>query len=191
MVVIASVAIATGCSKNDGRTLRDPEPGQTDTVTPATTTSEGQPTVDQLMTVTGPWAEGEALDARYGCDRLNVSPPLAWSGAPAGTVTYAVVLTDIDATEYAHWVVANIAANQASLPEGYRDPLAVVATNSRGKASYTGPCPPKGTTHTYDVTVYALSQTLEAQNGDPAPGLIAAIEAAALASASTSFAFTR
>lgn len=182
------VAATAACSSQDGRTLRDPSPGQNATVgLESTTLPPDQP----MMTLSGPWAEGQPIDVRYTCDGLNVSPSLSWTGAPEGTASFAVVLTDLDATEYAHWVVANIAPATTSLPEDFSDPLVVVAANSAGSAGYSGPCPPEGTTHSYDITVYALSQMLEAQTGDPAPGLIAAIESAAIEAATTGFTFSR
>lgn len=190
VVAVVAATIVSGCSEQDGRVLRDPNPSQTDTITQQTTTTT-LPPGQRVMTVSAPWAEGQPIDVRYTCDGPNVSPSLTWADAPAGTMGYAVVLTDIDAPEYAHWVVANIPATITSLPEAFADPIAVFAMNSAGAPAYAGPCPPKGTTHSYDLTVYALSQTLEAQTGDPAPSLIAAIESAALEAASTGFTFAR
>lgn len=192
-ITCAPVLLVTACSKTDGRMLRDPSPDQTASVSMPTTTMAPESTqvVDSTMDVVVPWTDGEAIDPRHTCDGVNVSPPLAWSGAPTGTAAYAVVLTDLDAPEFAHWVVANIPADRASIPENFTDPLVVFADNSQGRAGYAGPCPTKGENHTYDVTVYALSQVLEAQNGDPAPGLIAAIEAASVDSASSVFTYSR
>ena len=63
--------------------------------------------------------------------------------------------------------------------------------NSDAKPAYTGPCPPAGSTHHYSLTVYALSQVLESQSGDPAPAMRAAIEGAAIESATSEFTFGR
>lgn len=172
--------------------MRAPSGPQTDTVRQTSTTADAA--VDDglpPLALTVPWTEDRPIDVRFTCDGANVSPTLAWSGGPADTASYAVVMTDLDAPEYTHWVVANIPKNQASIPEDYSDPLSAIARNSRGTNAYTGPCPPKGTTHTYEVTIYALSQVLEAQTGDPAPAMIAAIESAALASARSTFTFSR
>ena len=49
----------------------------------------------------------------------------------------------------------------------------------------------EGSTHHYSLTVYALSQVLEVQEGDPAPAMRAAIEAAAIESATSDFTFSR
>jgi hypothetical protein len=75
--------------------------------------------------------------------------------------------------------------------EGQVPPLAVVAQNENGTATYIGPCPPKGQTHTYQISIYALGQVLEAQTGDPAPAMRAAIETAALDIATTTFTYSR
>lgn len=193
-VLALTIAVAS-CSRNDGRTLRPPTAGQTDTVRPSSTTAvvdDGQPP----LTLTAPWGSGDPnvsdpIADRYTCDGLDVSPPLAWSGGPADVASYAIVMSDLDAVEYTHWVVANIPADQASLPEDYSDPLAVIAENSRGETGYAGPCPPTGSTHRYVLTIHALSQVLEAQSGDPGPSLISAIEAATLETAPFYFTYTR
>src|SRR5712671_4526129 len=47
----------------------------------------------------------------FGCTGANVSPSLAWSGAPAGTKSYALMMYDPDAptgSGWWHWVVYNI-----------------------------------------------------------------------------------
>lgn len=193
--VFVLTSVTAACSRNDGRTMRPPAAGQTDTVGQTSTSAvvdDGQPT----LTLTAPWGDGlpdtgAPIPARYTCDGLDASPPLAWSGGPAGVASYAIVLNDLDAVEYTHWVVANIPADQASLPEDYSDPLAAIAKNSRGRAGYAGPCPPKGSTHRYVLTIHALSQVLEAQSGDPAPALIAAIDAATLETSPFYFSYSR
>mgnify|MGYP003351981665 CR=1 FL=1 len=124
----------------------------------------------------------------------NTSPHLAWSGAPEGTKSYAITVFDPDAptgSGFWHWTVANIDVSATGLTEGNVPDLAAVAMNSDAKPGYTGPCPPTGSTHHYSITVYALSQVLESQNGDPAPAMRAAIEAAALESATSEFTFGR
>ena len=77
------------------------------------------------------------------------------------------------------------------ISEGSVGDLAVVAMNSDAKPDYAGPCPPEGETHRYSLSVYAVSQVLEAQTGDGAPSLRAAIEAAALEVATTEFTYSR
>ncbi|MEO8524774.1 MAG: YbhB/YbcL family Raf kinase inhibitor-like protein, partial [Caldimonas sp.] len=54
----------------------------------------------------------------FGCSGKNISPALSWSGAPAGTKSYALTVYDPDAptgSGWWHWVVFNIPATAADL----------------------------------------------------------------------------
>ena len=96
----------------------------------------------------------------------NLSPALAWSGAPAGTRSFAVTLYDPDAptgSGWWHWVVYNIPGSVAQLPQGAGNaggklPAgAAQARNDYGEAAYGGPAPPAGDKpHRYVFTLYAL-----------------------------------
>src|SRR5262245_29465693 len=51
----------------------------------------------------------------------GVSPPLAWSGAPADTRSFVLLVEDPDASSakpYVHWMAWNITPDRSSLPEG-------------------------------------------------------------------------
>jgi Raf kinase inhibitor-like YbhB/YbcL family protein len=190
-------AVLSACSTDDGRDMSPPRADQQESVAPATTVNDPE-SFDSLpdpsegaFSIDGPWGTDDAIDSRYTCDGRDISPPLAWSGGPSDAVAYAIVMTDLDAPEYAHWTVANIDVGVLTAKEGQVPPLAVVAQNGKGLATYSGPCPPTGQTHTYQISIYALGQIIEAQNGDPAPALRAAIETAALDIASTTFTYSR
>src|ERR1700751_1912183 len=61
----------------------------------------------------------------FGCKGGNISPALAWSGAPAGTQSFALLVHDPDAptgSGWWHWVVYNIPANGTSLASDAGDP---------------------------------------------------------------------
>ena len=102
----------------------------------------------------------------FGCKGGNISPELSWSGAPAGTKSFAILMHDPDAptgSGWWHWVVYNIPATVSSLPAGAGDPkkslLPAGALQGRtdfGDPGYGGPCPPPGKPHRYYVRVYAL-----------------------------------
>ncbi|HYG85197.1 MAG TPA: YbhB/YbcL family Raf kinase inhibitor-like protein [Azospirillum sp.] len=103
----------------------------------------------------------------FGCKGDNLSPALAWKGAPAGTRSYAVTVYDPDAptgSGWWHWVVFNLPASATGLPAGAGSPataaLPAPAVQSRtdfGAPGYGGPCPPPGDKqHRYVFTVYAL-----------------------------------
>lgn len=95
-----------------------------------------------------------------GCTGDNLSPQIAWSGAPAGTKSFVVTVYDPDAptgSGWWHWVVANIPANVSELKEGAALPAGAVSVRGdNGMPGYAGICPPAGQTHNYVVTVHAL-----------------------------------
>ena len=95
----------------------------------------------------------------FGCHGGNQSPRLQWSGAPAGTQSFAVTMFDPYAptgSGFWHWLVWDIPAGDHSL--GATPPAgAVSGTNDAGFTGYLGPCPPPGDiTHRYQLTVFAL-----------------------------------
>jgi len=105
---------------------------------------------------------GKPLPPRYaycGPGAENLSPPLAWSGAPAGTASYALIVSDPDAPSgnFVHWVVYDLPAVLDALPEGASgSPELVEGTNDYGAVGYGGPCPPPGPAHRYFFRLYAL-----------------------------------
>jgi Raf kinase inhibitor-like YbhB/YbcL family protein len=100
----------------------------------------------------------------FGCTGKNVSPHLAWKGAPAGTKSFVVTVYDPDAptgSGFWHWVVFNIAPSTTEIPTGAsRSKMPVGSVEGRtdfGTTGYGGPCPPAGDKpHRYIFTVYAL-----------------------------------
>jgi Raf kinase inhibitor-like YbhB/YbcL family protein len=181
----------TACSTDDGRTMTPPRADQTDTVQTATTVSEVVAQDASTMTLTGPWSSGSAIDRRYTCDGEALSPPLVWTGAPEDTQAYALVIDNMDDPSALNWVVTNIDFAITNTAEGAVPNGAVVARNSDGNAAYSAPCPPRGTTHTFVATVYALD-SLTPLDGDPdARTIVADIESAALEAATTVFTVTR
>lgn len=97
----------------------------------------------------------------------DASPQLTWTGAPAGTRSYAVTVYDPDAptgSGFWHWAVANIPADTTSLPEGAGDdtgsglPAGTLRLpNDTRAARYIGAAPPAGHgEHRYFITVHAL-----------------------------------
>jgi Raf kinase inhibitor-like YbhB/YbcL family protein len=101
----------------------------------------------------------------FGCTGQNVSPALAWSGAPAGTKGFELTVYDPDAptgSGFWHWVMYDIPASVTSLPQGAGAPGkqpqgAIEGNTDYGAPAYGGPCPPKGDKpDRYIFTIYAL-----------------------------------
>jgi Raf kinase inhibitor-like YbhB/YbcL family protein len=150
----------------------------------------GEATVQEAaepFTLTSPaFVESSVIPTRYTGDGENISPPLEWRGAPAGTQSFALVLVDPDvpwgetvpvygempppgtqpADHFIHWIVTGIPATTSSLAEGASPGNMPAGTLEHatsfalfgGEANqYGGPAPPPGTkAHAYRFVLYAL-----------------------------------
>jgi Raf kinase inhibitor-like YbhB/YbcL family protein len=99
------------------------------------------------------------LPKLYTCRGGGLSPPLQWSGAPAGTKSFALVVDDSDApiTPYIYWLVYDIGPATLGIAQNVPPRHAVQGPNSQGQPRYDPPCPPVHGTHMYRFTVYALN----------------------------------
>jgi Raf kinase inhibitor-like YbhB/YbcL family protein len=117
--------------------------------------------------------EGSRIPARHTCDGADLLPPLAWSGTPPGTRSFAIVCTDPDAPvgTWYHWAIFDIPANVTELAQGYAKDARVGASrqalNDFSRSGYGGPCPPRGHgVHRYRFRLMALDvDVLEAPEG--------------------------
>ncbi|MDO4960614.1 MAG: YbhB/YbcL family Raf kinase inhibitor-like protein [Eubacteriales bacterium] len=136
-----------------------------------------------MFKLSSPAIKDGYLDIKYGIDAPDqsnivngiptVSFPFEWSGAPEGTVSYAVEYMDYDNAEdegviWIHWVAAGIGADVTELPEnGAKDPSIIQGHNSwslpygpyeelpeEARIGYGGPAP--GRRHTYELVLFAL-----------------------------------
>ncbi len=133
------------------------------------------------------FADGGDIPSRFTCDGKDVSPPLAWSGKPDGTVAYLLTMRDPDARDFLHWIAWNIpastdgldAAASGDLPDGSGEGR---SDFGKGPLGYRGPCPPSGTHH-YVLTLYALPILLADAAATPADRLERAAAKIALGTA--------
>ena len=106
----------------------------------------------------------------YTGEGRDASPPLAWSGAPAGTKSFALIVDDPDAPDprapkltWVHWVLYNIPASAAGLSEAAKSGELPSGTkeglNDWRRTGYGGPMPPIGR-HRYFHKLYALDAVL-------------------------------
>jgi Raf kinase inhibitor-like YbhB/YbcL family protein len=139
------------------------------------------------------FAHDAAIPSRYTCDGPNVSPQLAWSGAPAATKSFALVVTDPDAPDpkapkmtWVHWVIYDLPAEATGLREAVPPkglpPGTQEGANDWGRTGYGGPCPPIGR-HRYVHTLYALDTVLSDLDKPTRAKLLAAMQGHVLATA--------
>jgi Raf kinase inhibitor-like YbhB/YbcL family protein len=130
---------------------------------------------------------GGMLPAKHRCAGSvggppGASPPLSWTGAPAGTLSFAVLLRDRTYMDYEHWTIYDIPASTTSLPEMVpvgATPAAPAgakqAPNALGLTGpgYYGPC---GGMNMYEFTVYALDVATLPMPGMTGDSVQAAVE---------------
>jgi len=125
------------------------------------------------FTVTSPaFPQGGMIPAQYTCTGADTSPALQWSGTPANTVSFALIVDDPDAPAgtWVHWLLWNVPPSLHSLPEDVpkRDQLDDGSRQGRTdfrKVGYYGPCPPGGATHRYFFRLFALDSKLDLAAG--------------------------
>ncbi|MDP1606097.1 MAG: YbhB/YbcL family Raf kinase inhibitor-like protein [Rhodocyclaceae bacterium] len=111
-----------------------------------------------------------AIPTKYTCEGADVSPPLAWSGLPAGTKSLVLIVDDPDAPDpaapkmtWVHWVLYNLPPSTSGLAEaispGALPVGAMEGVNDWQRTGYGGPCPPIGR-HRYFHKLYALDTML-------------------------------
>src|SRR5919205_928402 len=108
-VLVAAMA-AAGCGSGSSKTGR-----KSSTTTHATT----EPTMPLTLT-SALFMDGETIPTRSTCDGQNLSPPLAWTGEPAGAAEFALTMEDPDAPSgtFVHWVLWGLPAAVHELDEG-------------------------------------------------------------------------
>jgi len=125
--------------------------------------------------------QGGMIPQRYTCDGSDISPPLAWSGLPAGTKSLVLIVDDPDATDpaaprmvWVHWVLYNLPPVAGELPEAVPakalPPGMLQGVNDWQRTGYGGPCPPVGR-HRYFYKLYALDAVLP-DLGRPAKAVV-------------------
>lgn len=165
---------AVGCG------AEEPETEEVENTMETEAAAEG---ASDLALTSSAFGEGERIPERYTCDGEDVSPPLAWEGAPAGTVAYALIMDDPDAPRgtWVHWVLFNLPQERNQLPEDVSVEVGTGGRNSWDRTGYGGPCPPSGQ-HRYVFKLYALNTELALETGADKEALLAAMEGHIVAS---------
>jgi Raf kinase inhibitor-like YbhB/YbcL family protein len=105
------------------------------------------------------FASGAGIPPRYTCDGADISPPLRWSGVPAGASSLELTMLDRDVPGgFTHWSVTGVSPRLTGLSAGHVPPGAVQALNDLGWVGYGGPCPNvEDKPHHYVLTLTALA----------------------------------
>jgi Raf kinase inhibitor-like YbhB/YbcL family protein len=164
---IGTAALPTAAPTNPAVTSNGPtqsfidSPSGLSSATGSPSPSKGGPPLSQFDSPAIPTVGNRHIPVKYTCDGQDISPPLRWDvGGPFAA--YAITVTDPDAHDFVHWVVAGIPGDATSLPEGAGDPNSnnglKQGRNGFGKLGYGGPCPPAGPAHRYAFDLYAFAQ---------------------------------
>jgi len=159
----------------------------------------------QVMTLESPaFEDGGLIPAAHAQTGRDESPPLAWSGAPEGTATFALVVRDLDGLapgggeDLLHWLVWNIPGTTTQLPAGVpegnapapprgggavaRPPTDRLRQMSATGPNYRGPAAPaSGPLHHYVFELYALDVWIDVPAVGQSPAATRAAVLAAMA----------
>jgi Raf kinase inhibitor-like YbhB/YbcL family protein len=164
--ILAAVAFASVAVCSNMPLPATPATAATPTVT---LRAPGTGTVAKLTVTSNAFANGATMptqEAFSGCAGSNVSPELAWTGAPSNTQSFVVTAFDSDAPTgvgFWHWLLFNIPGTVTSIAAGAgtSPPSGTSGLNDYGSFGYGGPCPPTGDgAHHYHFTVSALDIVL-------------------------------
>lgn len=127
-------------------TAEKPEQGQIGTI---------ESGVGDMKLWSNDFRNGEMIPSKFTCQGENINPHLAWSDAPNGTKSFALVLDDPDAPSglFVHWAVKDIPAGVNEIKQN--SAAGKQLPNDYGVGQYKGPCPPA--LHRYFFRLYALN----------------------------------
>lgn len=156
--------------------------------------TQEKPKKEPLALATNAFLDQGVLPVLYTCDGKDESPQLSWSNIPKNAKALTLIMVDKDAPsgDFYHWVAYNIPTKVKELPQGTTKlPAGVAGTNSYDKQSYSGPCPPKGSAHTYEFNLYALDKNVSLPKGAKADEVLKAIKGHVVGEATLTAVYSR
>jgi Raf kinase inhibitor-like YbhB/YbcL family protein len=139
------------------------------------------------LTVSG-YADGGTIPEDYSCAAsAPTSPALQWTGAPEGTVSFAVIFHDVDTApgrgsmDVTHWIFWNVPVTTTLIPAGVKPDSntagMVQGKNIHGVNGFHPSCPPPGAVpHHYIYEIYALDTKLDLPAGSSRDQLLKAMD---------------
>jgi Raf kinase inhibitor-like YbhB/YbcL family protein len=125
-----------------------------------------------LVLSSSAFEDGGVIPDKYTQKAPQPSPsiPFNWTGTPAGTQSFVLILHDLDVvtnktlTDSLHWLAWNIPATATSLPEGVPNvaqlPDGTVQITHRNTIGFVGPGWPGPSYHHYTAELFALDTKL-------------------------------
>jgi len=161
--------------------------------TPAPVTTAGNSSAFVLRSAEV--TNGGKLPVDYTGDGTGATLPLEWSGAPAGTKSYALLMHHLDpeGVTKSYWILYNIPANVTRLPKNVKG-VGSLGASFKGVVGYEPPHSKGPGAKTYVLTLYALSAAPEV-SGSPEQvtyaTMLEAMKGKVLASTDLSVVYTR
>ena len=132
-----------------------------------------------IQVTSSAFIQGHPIPKKYTGEGADVSPPLRWTGVPAGTKELVLICDDPDAPmsePWVHWVIYKMPADTQGLPEGVprkprlKEPAGAMQGRNSWPGSeaigYRGPMPPPGHgVHHYYFKLYALEAHMVVEPG--------------------------
>jgi len=139
--------------------------------------------------------DGGVLPIDYAGDGSGATLPLSWTGAPAGTQSYALIMDHLAPGNVtrSYWTIWDIPTSVTSLPRNAQG-VGKVGTSFKGQIGYEPPHSKGPGAKTYVLTVYALSSPLQIVQQPREVNrevLLAAMKGKVLASASLNVVYSR
>jgi len=133
------------------------------------------------------FGNAKSMSDKYTCDDVDISPPLEWKDAPAGTKSFAIICETPDAPtgNWIQWLIYDIPGDVTSLPQAVPKTGQLENGTKQGKndfdgVGYNGPCLPAGE-HRFFFRVYALDSLTNLKEGAKKEELVEAMKGHILA----------
>lgn len=159
--------------------------------------------VQVMSLMSSTWTDGGAMPATHAQTGRDVSPPLSWSAVPDGTMSFVVMVRDLDeiapqtGEDRLHWLVWNVPGSTTALPAGVPEGNAPEPARGPGvparppdrlrQISVTGPnyrgpaAPATGPAHHYLFEIFALDTWIDVPAVGQSPSATRAAVVAAMA----------
>ena len=109
------------------------------------------------------FADKLPIPSKYTCNGQNISPPLEFIDAPEDTVTFVLIVEDMDSINKSlHWIVYNIPGDVTHFDEGEIPEGSIDGISGSGIHGYDGPCPKYfHGVHRYKFALFSLDTELD------------------------------